>query len=72
MVAITMPKKKRAFIKITTAENDWIMINAYKTFREFKSEYDNGVWIKNENTLIILDKYIDNGFGDDRIDKYFG
>ena len=72
MVAITLPKKKRAFIKITTAENDWLVMNGYKTFREFKYEYDNGVWIKNENTLIILEKYIDNGFGDDRIGKYFG
>ena len=72
MYDITLPKKKRPFIKIATAENDWLVMNDYKTFNQFKYEYSIGVWLSNKNIMIIINKYIDAGYGDDLIGKYFG
>lgn len=71
MYKITLPNKKRAFIEITVADNDFIVLMGDKTFNEFRNEFRNGVWIQNHDVIKVLDTYIDNGYGNHRIDKYF-
>lgn len=71
MINIYLPKKKRAFIKITTADNLWILMNDEKTFKQLKDEYNQGLWISNKDVMLILDNYIKNGYGDNPIGEFF-
>ena len=71
MYKIYLPNKKRAFIEITTADNDWLVMNGEKTFNEFKKEYEMGIWFSNKDISIILETYIKHGYGNEIMGKYF-
>ena len=71
MVNIYLPKAKRAFTKITTADNLWFSMNDEKTFKQLKDEYNQGAWLSNKDIMLILDTYIKNGYGDNLIGEFF-